>query len=87
MDQVLQGLRWSCCLVYHEDIISFGTTSEDTLDNLTLFFERLRAYGLQVLAQSGLSEECLAVPGVRGILPAVCPRFCRSRGAPGGFDW
>ena len=25
MDRVLQGLRWSCCLVYLDDIISFGS--------------------------------------------------------------
>ena len=37
MDQVLQGLRWSRCLVYLDDIISFGTTFEETLVNLTLF--------------------------------------------------
>ena len=48
MDQVLQGLRWSRCLVYLDDIISFGSTFEDALDNLTLIFERLRAYGLQL---------------------------------------
>ena len=48
MDQVLQGLRWSCCLVYLDDIISFETTFEDALDNLTLIFERLRSYGLQL---------------------------------------
>ena len=48
MDQVLQGLRWSRCLVYLDDIISFGTTFEDALDNLTLIFERLRTYGLQL---------------------------------------
>ena len=42
MDQVLQGLRWSRCLVYLDDIISFGTTFEDVLDNLTLIFERLQ---------------------------------------------
>ena len=47
MDRVLQGLRWSRCLVYLDDIISFGTTFLDALDNLTLIFERLRAYGLQ----------------------------------------
>ena len=41
----------------------------------------------QVLAHSGLLEECPAVPGVRGVLPALCPRFCRPRGAPSGFDW
>ena len=48
MDQVLQGLRWSRCLVYLDDIISFGTTFEDALDNLTLICERLRTYGLQL---------------------------------------
>ena len=48
MDRVLQGLRWSHCLVYLDDIISFGTTFDDSLDNLTLIFERLRSYGLQL---------------------------------------
>ena len=47
MDQVLQGLRWSRCLVYL-DIISFETTFDDSLDNLTLIFERLRSYGLRL---------------------------------------
>ena len=48
MDRVLHGLRWSRCLVYLDDIISFGTTFENALDNLTLIFERLRSYGLQL---------------------------------------
>ena len=48
MDRVLQGLRWSRCLVYLDDIISFGTTFDDALENLTLIFERLRSYGLQL---------------------------------------
>ena len=48
MDRVLQGLRWSRCLVYLDDIISFGTTCDDVLDNLTLICVRLRSYGLQL---------------------------------------
>ena len=48
MDRVLQGLRWSRCLVYLDDIISFGSTFGDALVNLTLIFERLRAYDLQL---------------------------------------
>ena len=48
MDRVLQGLRWCRCLVYLDDIISFGTTFDDALDNLTLIFEHLRPYGLQL---------------------------------------
>ena len=39
MDRVMQGLRWSRCLVYLDDIISFGTSFDDELDNLTLIFE------------------------------------------------
>ena len=48
MDRVLQGLRWSRCLVYLDDIISFGGTFGTALSNLTLIFERLRLYGLQL---------------------------------------
>ena len=48
MDRALQGLRWSRCLVYLDDIISIGTTFDDSLDNLTLIFERLPSYGLQL---------------------------------------
>ena len=48
MDRVLQGLWWSHCLVYLDDIISFGATLGDAFDNLNLIFERLRAYGLQL---------------------------------------
>ena len=50
MDRVLQGLRWSRCLVYLDDIISFGSMFGDALDNLTLIFDRLRAYGLQLIS-------------------------------------
>ena len=48
MDRVLQGLRWSRCRVYLDDIISFGTTFDNALDHLTLIFERLRSCGLQL---------------------------------------
>ena len=48
MDRVLQGLWWSRCLVYLIDIISFGSTFSNALDNLTLICERLRSYGLQL---------------------------------------
>ena len=48
MDRVFQGLRWNRCLVYLDDIISFGGTYSAALSNLTLIFERLRSYGLQL---------------------------------------
>ena len=48
MDRVLQGLRWTCCLIYLDDIISFGSIFDGALTNLTLIFERLWSYGLQL---------------------------------------
>ena len=33
MDRVLQGLWWTRCLVYLDDIISFGSSFSDALDN------------------------------------------------------
>ena len=54
MDRVLQGLRWSRCLVYLDDNISFGSTFDDALASLTLISERLRSYGLQLK-----STECV----------------------------
>ena len=48
MDRVLQGLRWFRCFVNLDDIISFGTTFDDGLENLTLVFKRLRSHGLQL---------------------------------------
>ena len=48
MDRALQGLWWSRCLVYLDDIISFGSTFDGALANLTLIFERLRSYRLQL---------------------------------------
>ena len=46
MDRVLQ--RWSRCLVYRDDIISFGSTFDSALANLNFIFERLWSYGLQL---------------------------------------
>ena len=43
MDRVLQGIRWTRCLVYLDDIISFGSTFDGALTNLTLIFERLKS--------------------------------------------
>ena len=48
MDRVLHGLRWNRCLLYLDDIISFGGTFSAALSNLTVIFERLRSYGLQL---------------------------------------
>ena len=46
MDRVLCGMRWSRCLVYLDDVISFGTTAPEALQVL----ERLSMFGLQLKA-------------------------------------
>jgi len=46
MEKVLRGLQWKQCLVYIDDIIIFGTFSQQTLHNLKQVLERLRQANL-----------------------------------------
>ena len=50
MDRVLRGLQWEKCLVYLDDIIVFGSTFHETLENLRCVMERLREAGLKLKA-------------------------------------
>ena len=44
MDCVLCGMRWSRCIVYLDDVISFGTTApEEVLERLIMFGLQLKA--------------------------------------------
>ena len=45
------GMRWSRCLVYLDDVISFGTTAPEALQHLEEVLERLSAFGLQLKAK------------------------------------
>ena len=49
MDTVLKGLQWQRCLVYL-DIIIFGKNFDDTLQNLRMVMDRLKAAGLKLKA-------------------------------------
>ena len=51
MDRMLCGLRWSRCLVYLDDVISFGTTAPEALQRLEEVLEHLSAFGLQLKAK------------------------------------
>ena len=51
MDRVLCGMRWSLCLVYLDDVISFGTMAPEALQRLEEVLERLSAFGLQQKAK------------------------------------
>ena len=48
MELILRGLQWERCLVYLDDIISFGKNFQDCLDNLSLVFQKLRSAQLKL---------------------------------------
>ena len=45
MDRVLCGMRWSRCLVYLDDVISFGTSIPEALARLEEVLSRLSDCG------------------------------------------
>ena len=51
MDQVLCGMRWSRCLVYLDDVISFGASVSEALVRLEEVLCRLSDFGLQLKAK------------------------------------
>ena len=51
MDRVLCGMRWSRCLVYLDDVISFGTYILEALIRLEEVLSRLSDFGLQLKAK------------------------------------
>ena len=51
MDRVLCGMRWSRCLVYLDDVISFSGTITEALGWLEEVLGRLSNFGLQLKAK------------------------------------
>ena len=51
MDRVLSGMRWSRCLVYLDDVISFGVSVSEALIRLEEVLCRLSDFGLQLNAK------------------------------------
>ena len=51
MDRVLCGMRWSRCLVYLDDVISFGKTVPEAILRLEEVLARLSDFGLQLKAK------------------------------------
>lgn len=50
MEVVLAGLNFNICLVYIDDIIIFGKTFDETLQNLEQVFKKLQSAGLKLKA-------------------------------------
>jgi len=48
MERVLEGIQWKRCLVYIDDVLVFGKTFPQTLDNLNVVLERIRDSGLKL---------------------------------------
>ncbi|CAF4969563.1 unnamed protein product, partial [Rotaria magnacalcarata] len=46
MDLVLGGLKWSCALVYLDDIIVYSTSFDDHLYHLELVLQQIQQSGL-----------------------------------------
>ncbi|KRX24114.1 Retrovirus-related Pol polyprotein from transposon 17.6 [Trichinella nelsoni] len=48
IDLTLTGLKWKKCLVYLDDIVIFGRTFQEHLNNLAEVLQRIRQYGLKL---------------------------------------
>ena len=48
MEAVLAGLQWDICLIYLDDIITFGRNFDEAVENLKKVMERLRGAGLKL---------------------------------------
>ena len=56
---VLQGLIYNICDLYIDDIIIYGTTEEEFLQNLSTVLRRLKDYNVSLnpkMAEIGLSQ-------------------------------
>ena len=48
MERILQGLPWTVCLVYLDDVIVYAKTLADEFENFQTVFRRLRQAGLKL---------------------------------------
>ena len=78
MERVLQGIPWSECLVYLDDILVFGPDFATTLERSVWVLDRLEAVGLRLKAKKcQLFQEEIPFLGhimsASGIVPASKP--------------
>ncbi len=48
MDLVLAGMKWSSCLLYYDDILSYAKTFEEHLKQIAKIFSRMHKYNLKL---------------------------------------
>jgi len=51
IDMILGGLKWKCCLVYHEDIIVFSQSAGEHVEHLREVFAAFRGAGVSLKAK------------------------------------
>ena len=56
MEMMLSGLLWKKCIIYIDDVIIFGETFEEHLQNIEEVLDRMRTYG--VLAKPSKCQFC-----------------------------
>ena len=83
LDRVLCGMRWSHCLVYLDDVISFGGTIAEDFARLEEVLSRLSNFGLQLKAMkcTFMQTEVVFLGHIVGRMGLACdPRSCRRYG-------
>ena len=48
MERVLTGLQWQTCLLYLDDIVTYGQSFQQALERLEEILQRLKAAGLKL---------------------------------------
>ena len=72
MDRVLCGMRWSRCLVYLDDVISFGASISEALARLEEVLCRLSDFGLQLKNCTFMQTEVAYLGHIVGRTSLAC---------------
>ena len=82
MDRVLCGMRWSRCLVYLDDVISFGKSVPEALVRLEEVLARLSDFSLQLKAKkcTFMQTEVAFLGHIVGRTGLACDHSARNAG-------
>ncbi|KRY31610.1 Transposon Ty3-I Gag-Pol polyprotein [Trichinella spiralis] len=92
MDLTLTSLKWKKCLVYLDDVVIFGRTFQEHLNNLAEVLQRIRQAGLKlktakcresgVMANSNQHIRGSHLPWPCELLPLICEIVCEHSKTP-----
>ena len=87
MDRVLQGPRWSRCLVYLDDIISFGSTFDRGLECDPAKIEDVKSWPVPDCAEIATPLVTLTGKDVPFVWDAGCSTAFQGGGDLGNYGW